>query len=156
MEIWKEIPGYKGYEASNLGNIRSLPKVNCKNYRILKQRNHKNRGYMLFTLKDKNFAVHRIIAITFLSNPENKSTINHKDGNKSNNHIDNLEWATPSENVLHSFKMGLRVPIKISKNRRRKISEFMKRRHKLGLVPKRGQGKTKRVFQESEEPPIML
>lgn len=97
-EIWKPIPNYEGlYEASSLGRIRSVYRYN----RILKPM-ISNSGYARVDLfKNKNrkqFSVHRLIAMTFISNPEGKKAVNHIDENKLNNCIDNLEWVTHKEN----------------------------------------------------------
>ena len=95
-EVWKDIPGYEGkYQASSLGRIRSKRGV-------LKLRD--NFGYqrvMLYGLKGgrKSLSVHRLVAKTFIPNPNNYPQINHIDENKSNNRIDNLEWCTQSQNI---------------------------------------------------------
>ncbi len=138
-EIWKEIPGYPGYEASNFGRLRSLPKKRVPKPRIITQRIHKH--YYFCWLKNHNFAVHRLIAMTFIPNPENKPTVNHKDRNKLNNNLNNLEWATWSENTIHSFTHGFRKKPRFSKKEIKRRREFMIERHKLGLVVKRGHGK---------------
>jgi HNH endonuclease len=64
-------------------------------------------GYWNVKYKNKRYVVHRLIATSFISNPENKSDVNHKDGNKDNNHVDNLEWMTRTENLYHSLRNGL-------------------------------------------------
>lgn len=110
-EIWKDVPGYEGrYQASTLGRVKSLdkPLKNPKEGRsvfkgrVLKCHTAKNK-YVFVMFGDRiTRNVHRIIAQTFLPNPENKPTVNHKDGNPSNNHLSNLEWATWSENECHA------------------------------------------------------
>lgn len=114
QEIWKDIPSYEGkYQISNFGNVKSLNFSRNHIPHLLKLKDHKD-GYKLVGLSngkkgDKTFfAVHRLVAEAFIDNPDNKSQVNHKDGNKSNNHISNLEWVTPQENMIHSFKTGLR------------------------------------------------
>ncbi len=130
MEIYKDIIGYEGlYQISNYGNVKSLSKTLRigKNFRITKELIVKpvpnNKGYMRVKLrglniisKRKDFYVHRLVGIYFIENPENKPAINHKDGIKSNNHIDNLEWVTPLENSQHAVKTGLFKRNKLSKN----------------------------------------
>lgn len=105
IEEWRDIDGFEGrYKVSNLGRI--------KNYKglIMKfQINHG--GYERLTLrhddhKDYDFTVHRVVAKAFIPNPENKPQINHIDGNRCNNNVENLEWCTHSENMLHAFKLG--------------------------------------------------
>ena len=106
-EIWLDIEGYEGrYLVSNFGRVKSL--ITNK---ILNQ--YKDRyGYLRVILslngKQKIYLVHRLVAKAFIPNPENKLEVNHKDGNKENNHVDNLEWVTSKENVKHAYKMGLR------------------------------------------------
>lgn len=117
MEIWKNIQDYEGiYECSSLGRIRSLDRYVLDSKRQiyffvkgceLKPRKNKN-GYLQVSLnkkgKRKMVYVHRIIAETFLEKIKDKNTINHIDGDKNNNCVDNLEWCTYSENNKHSYK----------------------------------------------------
>lgn len=103
MEIWKTVQEAPDYEVSNLGNVRV-----GNTGEILKQ--HKDSyGYMKVRLyangEGENKLVHRLVASAFIANPENKSMVNHKDGNKSNNDVDNLEWATATENIHHSYNV---------------------------------------------------
>jgi hypothetical protein len=115
MEIWKEIKGYEGlYQVSDYGRIKSLSHINhLGKFRpecILGNR-LSDRGYHTAVLysngKPKSFKVHRLVAKAFIDNPLNKPHVNHLDGVKSNNFIDNLEWVTISENQKHAFKNGL-------------------------------------------------
>lgn len=105
-EIWKDIPGYEGlYQASNRGNIRSLNWRKMNIVRNLYLKPH-NKGYFQVELsKDgvkKMITVHRLVAMTFIPNPDNLPAINHKDENKSNNNVSNLEWCTFSYNTSYS------------------------------------------------------
>ena len=107
-EIFKDIEGYEGiYQVSNFGKIR---KIKLGKERILRPCKD-SRGYSVVSLfKNKTrkmHKMHRLIAIAFIPNPANKPQINHKDGNKLNNNLDNLEWNTALENVRHSFETGL-------------------------------------------------
>ena len=115
MEIWKEIKGYEGlYQVSNCGRIKSLSHINnlgrLRPECILGSR-LSDRGYHTAVLynngKPKSFRVHQLVAKAFIDNPLNKPHVNHLDGVKSNNFVDNLEWVTISENQKHAFKNGL-------------------------------------------------
>ena len=109
QEIWKDVKGYEGlYQVSNLGRVRSFIKCNAhpNTPRIMKL--HLNRkGYVKCHFFNKLVSVHRLVAEAFISNPENKPQVNHKDGNKLNNCFNNLEWATNSENQIHANASGL-------------------------------------------------
>lgn len=119
-EIWKDIKDYEGvYQVSNLGRVKSLSRFHNNNSggylskeRILKQ--NIKRGYLTVGLckegKTKTYSVHRLVAIAFIVNPHNKKTVNHIDGNKTNNLVSNLEWCTYSENQQHAFNIGLHQP----------------------------------------------
>lgn len=120
MEIWKDIPNYEGYQVSNLGRIRTHNKTTYTKLhgvrhwkdRILKQKySPKDKSYRVELWKDgkhKTILVHRIVAVTFLGESlDTKLTVNHKDGNRRNNNINNLEWLTIKENIQHAFANNL-------------------------------------------------
>ena len=135
-EIWKNIKGYKNfYQISNFGKVKSLKrqrtgkngsKVSVKK-RILKSGKSKS-GYLQVVLCKKgickNFSIHRLIAIAFINNPTNHPEINHIDGNKTNNKIENLEWCTRSYNCLHSYKLNLVKIIKGENHKNSKLNEI--------------------------------
>lgn len=110
-EIWKDIRGYEGlYQVSNLGRIKSLNYNNTKQEKILKGSQDKS-GYRLAGLcKDGKVSakrIHRLVAEAFIPKLENKTEVNHIDGNKKNNCINNLEWCDRKENMKHAAKNGL-------------------------------------------------
>ena len=115
MEIWKETD-FKDYYISNLGNLKK------ENYRSRKHKTNlccivkphvKENGYLQATMYDKinkkscHYYIHRLVAKAFIPNPNNYPCINHKDSNKKNNNVDNLEWCTYKQNMQHASKNGL-------------------------------------------------
>lgn len=108
IEIWKDVVGFEEYfSVSNLGRVRSKRKPNHI-YKLSLE----GKGYLRFgtTINGihNTYKVHRLVAITFIPNPENKSQVNHIDGDKLNNRVDNLEWVTNSENIQHAYDIGIK------------------------------------------------
>ena len=103
--IWEEIKGYPRYLVSNSGIVVDLH----NNVEMTQSSNA--RGYLVVTLVNtegrKTHQVHRVVLAAFVFNPENKPQVNHKDAIKSNNWVDNLEWATQQENMAHAKKLRL-------------------------------------------------
>lgn len=114
-EIWKPISDYEGsYEISSYGRVKSFPTKRRTTTIILKPKLTKD-GYYETTLyseeKPKYIRTHRLVAQAFIPNLQNKPQVNHKDGNKLNNYVGNLEWCTNQENITHSIEMGLQNPV---------------------------------------------
>lgn len=127
MEVWKNIAEYKGiYQVSSFGNVRSLDrkilsggKEMFLNGKVLKKQLGTN-GYLFVRLskysKVKNYLIHRLVALTFMNTNSVLLQVNHIDGDKGNNNVNNLEWCTPSENRKHAFANGLSNQIGINHN----------------------------------------
>ena len=123
IEIWKPIKGFEGkFEVSNLGRVKSLsravkPTSPYQNSKIIKERILKlitqKPGYYNVSLEGKKYLVHRLVAETFVNNPNNYDCVNHLDGNKKNNTPKNLEWCNRRINNIHAFNTGLTPAMKI-------------------------------------------
>jgi hypothetical protein len=122
IEQWKDIIEYElHYKISSFGNVKSLDRISKRKYNGDKFTHGINlkpivtkKGYLRVDLqKDsyrKSHSIHRLVAMAFIKNPENKPQVNHKDGDKTNNHKNNLEWNTNKENQIHAYKTGLNKP----------------------------------------------
>lgn len=132
-QSWKDIKGFEGvYQISNSGIVRSLDrylpykqgtKFNKGSVRLQAKNNC---GYLRVGLsknkKQKHFIVHRLVAQAFIPNPNNLPQVNHIDGDKTNNHVNNLEWSSGQYNIDHSIATGLR-DLKGSNNSQSKLTE---------------------------------
>lgn len=118
-EIWKDIEEFKGYyQVSNFGHVRRIANYSnqCAEWShtptILKARKHSN-GYLrvMLSINNKHYDryIHRLVAKAFLTNENEYKEINHKDGNKTNNYVSNLEWCDRSYNNKHAYSIGLRT-----------------------------------------------
>ena len=109
MEIWKKINLNPNYEVSNYGNVRSLDHYNTNGKAIILYKGRKIKpiikgSYYTITISKKQLYIHRLVAETFIPNPSNYPQVNHKDENKLNNCVDNLEWCTCHYNINYGAR----------------------------------------------------
>lgn len=132
LEVWRKIKTYEDfYEISSFGRVRSLDRLS--NNKIRKGKLCKpfmRNNYWAVALSKqgfvKQFSIHRLVAEAFIENSENKPTVNHIDGNKLNNTLSNLEWATQSEQILHAInKLGF-IPHKVVCNYTNRLKQIRK------------------------------
>jgi hypothetical protein len=125
-EVWKDVKDFEGlYQVSNLGNVKRLKSKRVLSERLI-GRSLDRYGYVKRTLskdgKNYYFTEHRLVGVTFIDNTENKSTINHINGVKTDNKVENLEWNTNLENKQHAISTGL-TDLKGIKHPRCKLTE---------------------------------
>ena len=121
-ELWDYVPRFKNMvQVSTLGRIKSFYRYSAG--KIIQCIDIDCFGYARVRIKGKRYKIHRLVAETFIPNPEDKREVNHKDGNKLNNRADNLEWATRSENQKHAYKIGLQ---KSSEKQKQAVSKWNK------------------------------
>lgn len=116
MEEWKDCED--GYMVSSYGRFYSKLAGRCLSTKSLNQD-----GYVKVAPHGHTQLLNRLVAQAFIPNPHNKSTVNHIDGNKTNNRVENLEWATRSEQMIHAYKHGLKKPMRGSKNANSKLTD---------------------------------
>ena len=144
-EIWKDIDfinGFEGlYQVSNLGRVKSLGRIIeypgskygmhngvFRHEKILKHKTKRYAGVTLSNGKNKIYPnIHRLVALAFIPNTENKPCVNHIDGNKQNNCVLNLEWINWADNVIHAYKTGLANPIYGKDNHAFKHGKYIKK-----------------------------
>ena len=145
-EVWKDITGYESrYEVSDLGRVRSLDRYSkhstsktgfiLQKGQMLKPYMSK-KGYLKVDLGDgfgkrKSVYVHRLVAIAFIDNPMNYNQVNHIDGVKTNNRLDNLEWCNNSMNQLHAYANGLNKPSPLAGKPKRPVYQIDKKTNEI-------------------------
>lgn len=112
LETWRAVVGYEGrYEVSDEGRVRSLNFRKRRGLVVVMKTATNRDGYACLSFGKKNVRVHSLVAEAFLGPRPPRYDVNHKDGNKSNNRLDNIEYCTESQNTQHSFARGLQKPI---------------------------------------------
>lgn len=135
QEIWKDIKGYNGrYQISDNGNVRSLNYNNTNKTHLLTKTLTPYGYYRIGLNKDKKrklFFVHKLVAEAFIHNPNNYPQVNHIDGNKLNNNVNNLEYCTQSHNIKEAYRLKLMKPRKIKINQFDLQGNFIKQWHSI-------------------------
>jgi hypothetical protein len=152
-EIWRKVKGYEHYEVSNLGNVRSLDRVVVserngkqiiyhKKGQLLKPitRKHGYIGVQLYGCGTNNrnmktYSVHRLVATAFLENPNNYTEVNHKDENKTNNRVENLEWCSHIQNTHYGTAIERRVSKQTNGKKSKKIAQYSMNMELLEVFP---------------------
>ena len=152
-EVWKDVKGFEGlYQVSNLGNVKRLISERVFAERLI-GRSIDRYGYVKRVLskngKNNHFTEHRLVAIAFIDNPENKATVNHINGIKTDNRVENLEWNTNNENHQHAINTGLKDQkgikhhkCKLTEEQVREIREIGFSQTRMSLSKKYGVSRT--------------
>ena len=162
--IWKDIQGYESlYQISNDGLVKSLHKIFevgkggfMEKEESIRKIAVSKKGYSVCELSvnglRNTFQVHRLVAQAFIPNNDNKPQVNHIDGNKLNNNVENLEWCTNSENAIHAFKIGLKSRLFGEDNPNSKLNktDIYAIRH-LHYVNKKGNTEISKIFNVSKD-----
>lgn len=121
METWKDISGFEGhYQVSDHGKVKNISRIvhgKLNSLRRIPERilsprydgHHYNKVVLHKDGIRHDVKIHRLVALTFIANPENLPEVNHIDGNPLNNHVDNLEWCTRRQNTMHAISIGLQI-----------------------------------------------
>ena len=139
-ELWKDIDGFVGkYQISNMGRVRSLH----WNKEIILKGGISKFGYRRVVLTNNNYrkyyAIHRLVALAFIPNPENKPEVNHKDENKLNNRVDNLEWVTCKENIQWGTSLEKRAFSQRKTQATKAVYQFDKSLNLINVFPSRNE-----------------
>ena len=129
-EVWKDVVGYEGlYQVSNFGNVKSLGNNFTRKERFLKL-SPQSKGYLTVVLQKnatrKMVLVHRLVAEHFIDNSESKPQVNHINGDKTDNRVENIEWVSHRENLDHAIKNNLTLKGEENRNSKLKDSDVIK------------------------------
>lgn len=125
------VPGYEGiYSVTKNGTVFSLPRKTSKKLNIMNPVDNMKAGYLRVVLtkegRSKLWYIHRLVALAYIPNPDNKPMVNHKNGNKRDNRVKNLEWVTCMENHTHAFEHGLYPQRKIHPSQKKEVFDLLK------------------------------